>query len=335
MKHKVLWTSVTLALLGTMHLYVQAFTPPSGPRQDKEIEYPESAAFREVAVKLEQEGIIRNAWIFTRLARWKKIDRNVRAGTYALNSSMRPEKILGIFKEGRIIEIPITFPEGLSSAQIGMLLERHGLLTAERFRELVDDPLLVAYFNVEGPTLEGYLFPDTYIFPKGIKPLEIVRKMVRRYREVFTGEMVERAKEIGLSERGVITIASIVEKEVQTDFERPLVAAVCYNRLKIGMPLQSDPTVIFALGDRFKGNLKREDMRFDSPYNTYRYRGLPPGPIANPGKRSIIAALYPAKTKYLYFVSKKDGTHHFSYTFDEHSAAVRKYLILSKNGGQG
>ncbi|MDH4099424.1 MAG: endolytic transglycosylase MltG [Nitrospirota bacterium] len=335
MKHKYLWISVALAFLGSLYLYVQTFTPPTGPRQDKEIEFPENAAFREVAAKLEHEGLIRNAWIFTQLARWKKIDRNVRAGTYALNSSMTPEKIISIFREGRIIEIPITFPEGLSAAQVGMLLERHGLLTAEKFRAMIDDPALVATFKVEGPTLEGYLFPDTYLFPKGMKPLEIIRKMVRRYKEIYTPELAERAKAIGLSEREIITIASIVEKEVLTEFERPIVAAVCYNRLKIGMPLQSDPTVIYALGDRFTGKLKRKDMVYDSPYNTYRYKGLPPGPIANPGKASIIAALYPAKTKYLYFVSKKDGTHYFSKTYNEHSAAVRKYLIQGKNGKQG
>lgn len=330
MKHKILLAGVTVALMGTVHLYVQTFTPPSGPRQDKEIEYPEGAAFRDVAHKLEEEGLIRNAWLFTRLAQWRHIDRGVRAGTYALNTSMEPRKILNIFKEGRIIEIPVTIQEGYSSSQIASLLEKHGLLKAMQFMEMVEDPKLVSYFNVDGPTLEGYLFPDTYIFPKGTKPIEIIRKMVRRYREVFTPEMVNRAREVGLSERGIITIASIVEKEVQTDGERPLVAAVCYNRLKIGMPLQSDPTVIFALGDRFSGNLKHKDMMFDSPYNTYRYRGLPPGPIASPGRKSIMAALYPVESKYLYFVSRGDGTHHFSVTYTEHSAAVRKYQILAK-----
>lgn len=333
-RHKILWIVTSLILFTALHLYVQTFTAPSGPRQDKEVLYAEGAHFRSIAEELEKQGIVRNARLFSFLAKWQNIDRGVRAGTYALNTAMRPMDILRLFREGRIIEIPVTIPEGYTIDQIALLLEKSSVIRAGDFKTLVEDPKLVALMKVEGPTLEGYLFPDTYTFPKGIKPLEIVKKMIARYHEVFTPEMAAQALEMGFSERGLITVASIVEKEVQTESERPLVASVIYNRLRMGMPLQCDPTVIYALGSAFTGNLTKKNMRFDSAYNTYRYRGLPPGPIANPGKNSIIAALNPAKSKYLYFVSNNDGTHSFSSTLRDHSAAVGRYWIARKAAGE-
>ena len=177
--------------------------------------------------------------------------------------------------------------------------------------------------------LEGYLFPETYAVSRHVMPQQLVRAMVERFTRVLTQDLRDAASARGLSVRQLVTLASIIEKETGAASERPLVAAVYSNRLKIGMGLQCDPTVIFALqrAGRFDGNLSREDLAFDSPYNTYRYPGLPPGPIAAPGKGSLEAAARPADADYLYFVSRNDGTHAFARTLDEHNHNVQEFQV--------
>ncbi len=190
--------------------------------------------------------------------------------------------------------------------------------------KVVEDPTLMAEFGIEGESLEGYLFPDTYQFAKRTPPHEIVRRMVTQFQTVYDESFRKRAAQLGMTLREVVTLASIIEKETGNASERGLISAVFHNRLKKKMRLQSDPTVIFALTD-FNGNLTKKDLSAPSPYNTYRFIGLPPGPIANPGKESLYAALYPANVDYLYFVSKNDGTHFFSKNLREHNGAVNKY----------
>lgn len=205
-------------------------------------------------------------------------------------------------------------------------LERAGLVSAEAFLQAASDPGLIESLGIEGYPFEGYLFPETYNFPKGVTAEQIIKKMVDHFRSVFTPAWTERAHAMGFTIHQVVTLASIVEKETSKPEERPLIASVFLNRLKRRMRLESDPTVIYGIKD-FDGNLTRKDLRTMSPYNTYRIKGLPPGPIANPGRASIEAVLYPSEEPYLYFVSKNDGSHHFSPTLREHNRMVRRYQL--------
>jgi UPF0755 protein len=209
------------------------------------------------------------------------------------------------------------------------IFERSGFGTAESFLTASRNPAPIAELDPVANDLEGYLFPDTYALPRRSDAARVVASMVSRFREVLTPEVRKIAEARGLSVRQLVTLASIVEKETGRPDERPVIAAVYSNRLAIGMGLQCDPTVIYALqrAGRFDGNLRRDDLAFDSPYNTYRYRGLPPGPIAAPGRASLEAAARPAEAEYLYFVSRNDGSHEFARTLAEHNRNVQKYQV--------
>jgi UPF0755 protein len=200
---------------------------------------------------------------------------------------------------------------------------------ASAFVEAASDPAPIREVDPEAHTLEGYLFPETYALPRHTEASRVVKAMVDRFTRVFTPELREAAAARGLSVRQAVTLASIVEKETARPDERPIVAAVYANRLRVGMPLQCDPTVIYALlrAGRYTGNLRKDDLSFDSPYNTYRYPGLPPGPIAAPGKESLDAAVHPADVEFLYFVSRNDGSHEFARTLAEHQRNVQKYQV--------
>jgi UPF0755 protein len=215
-------------------------------------------------------------------------------------------------------------PEGLTVREVGALLAARGLASVDEVRCLASDPEFLLAAGVPGPQLEGFLFPDTYRFAPTAGPSEILETMVRRFHERFDAERWRRTAERALSINQVVTLASIIEKETGKAAERPLIAAVFTNRLRIGMPLQSDPTVIYGIPD-FGGDLTRADLTRFSPYNTYVVGGLPPGPIANPGLASIDAALAPADSGALYFVSRNDGSHEFSTTLAEHNRAVARY----------
>ncbi|MBN2126167.1 MAG: endolytic transglycosylase MltG, partial [Deltaproteobacteria bacterium] len=231
-----------------------------------------------------------------------------------------------------VIAHPVTIPEGLTASQIGALLEEKGLADKGGFLDLIRDPRLIKDYGLRGDSLEGYLYPDTYHFARGIPVQRIIDTMVKRFHELVD-PLQDRARQVGMELEEVISLASIVEKETGLARERPLIASVFLNRLKRGMRLESDPTVIYGLKD-FDGNLTREDLRHNTPYNTYTRRGLPPGPIANPGLDSIRAVLSPAETNYLYFVSKNDGSHHFSATLAEHNRAVVKYQKKRRRAGR-
>ena len=224
---------------------------------------------------------------------------------------------------------PITFPEGLSIVEMARLFETRGFGAAAAFEAAAQNTRLVADLDPQARDLEGYLFPETYPLPRRTDANTLVRTMVSRFEQVFGADERAATAARGLSVREVVTLASLVEKETAKPEERPTVAAVYLNRLKIGMGLQCDPTVIYALqkAGRYTGNLTRADMAFDSPYNTYKYAGLPPGPIAAPGRASIEAALRPADVDYLYFVSRNDGSHVFSRTYAEHQAKVREFQV--------
>jgi UPF0755 protein len=209
------------------------------------------------------------------------------------------------------------------------VFESHGFGPAKTFISAAADASLVHALDPDAKDLEGYLFPDTYSLPRGSDAIHVVRAMVDRFQHVATAELRQAAAARGFTVRQLVTLASIVEKETAKPDERPLVAAVYANRLKMGMGLQCDPTVIYALlrAGRYTGNLRRDDLQFDSPYNTYRYPGLPPGPIAAPGKGSLEAAAAPAAVDYVYFVSRNDGTHEFAHTLDEHNRNVQRWQV--------
>jgi UPF0755 protein len=243
---------------------------------------------------------------------------------------MTPRAVVDKIARGDVFLRPVTFREGLTIRQMAAIFEERGFGTAAEFVAAASKPGPIRELDPQARDLEGYLFPDTYTLPRRTTADELVTRMVARFEKALTPETREQAASRGLRLRELVTLASLVEKETAKPEERPLVAAVYANRLKTGMGMQCDPTVIYALerAGRYSGNLTRADLQFDSPYNTYRYAGLPPGPIAAPGQASLEAAANPAAVPYLYFVSRNDGSHAFATTLDEHNRNVFEYQIL-------
>ena len=236
---------------------------------------------------------------------------------------MPPVKILEKLRRGLILTHTITVPEGYAREQIAEILHGKELVDRKVFLSLTEDETVLQKYGVTGPSLEGYLFPDTYQFGRGVSPSLVIDTMIRRFWQMV-GPLTDKARETGMSMGEIVTLASIVEKETGRPEERPLIASVFLNRLRRGMRLESDPTVIYGL-ESFDGDLRKKDLTHKSPYNTYVIRGLTPGPICSPGLASIEAVISPARTEYLYFVSKNDGSHHFSGTLAEHNRAVERY----------
>ena len=315
-----------LVLVGTVAAYgYRAVALPSQATEVHHVvEVLEGASFREVANLLAQKGLIVSPFWFRLLGKVQDAERKIKPGEYDLHTAMRPAEILNALVKGKVIQYSVLIPEGLTAQQIGKLLEEAGIAKEADIARLVADPAFVKSLGIEGRTLEGYLFPETYHFPRRTKPEDVLRAMVHRFREAYTPELQARAAALKMTEGEVLTLASIIEKETAQDAERPLVSAVFHNRLAKGRPLQSDPTVIYGIPN-FDGRLKRAHLTKKTPFNTYMKRGLPPWPIANPGLKSIQAAVNPAPVKYLYFVSKNDGTHQFSTTIQEHNRAVERY----------
>ena len=270
------------------------------------------------------EQLIRSRWAFLWLGKTRDIDRKIRPGEYELDASLSSQEILAKLLSGRVVLHPITIPEGYNLAQIADVLSTQQVTDAKEFTKLVRDRAYIATLGIEADSLEGYLFPETYSFPRGTKAREVIKAMVDGLHRVWSAEMQEQAARMKLSLHQVLTLASVIEKETGSKEERELIAAVFHNRLRKKIPLQSDPTVIYGL-PAFDGNIHKRDLSIMSPYNTYRVQGLPPGPIASPGAHSLRAALFPAQASYLYFVSRNDGTHQFSSTLTEHNQAVEKY----------
>ncbi|MBW2107131.1 MAG: endolytic transglycosylase MltG [Deltaproteobacteria bacterium] len=306
--------------------YRYTVTPVGGSDKTVAVWIKPGQGFFETIDQLQGLGLIRHPERFRWLAYLKGLERRVRAGEYALSASMSPQQILETLVHGETVVHKVVVAEGATLARIGELLERAGLMSKQAFVRAATNPDVAAALGLEGTTLEGYLFPETYHFFKGVTPGGVINKMVAQFRSVFTPAWAQRARAMGLSIHEVVTLASIVEKETADPRERPLIAAVFLNRLKRKMRLESDPTVIYGLKS-FDGNLTQRDLKTLTPYNTYRIKGLPPGPICNPGRASIEAVLFPADAPYLYFVSKNDGTHHFSRTLAEHNRMVRQYQL--------
>jgi UPF0755 protein len=276
-----------------------------------------------VATRLEHAGVIRNALLFRLRARVAGRDRRLQPGEYRFTTPLTMPELLDLLATGGP-HGEVTIPEGLTVAEVAALLAREGYGSAESFLCVADDPEFLLAAGVPGPQLEGFLFPDTYRLTPLMSASEIFGVMVRRFHERFDAERHRRTAARGMTINDVVTLASIVEKESALPAERPVVAGVFYNRLHLGMPLQSDPTAIYAIPN-FNGDLTRADLARPSAYNTYVTTGLPPGPIANPGIAAIDAVLGPADTPYLYFVSKNDGSHVFAATLPDQNRNVARY----------
>ena len=278
---------------------------------------------------LAQAGVVPSAASF-RTAVWLRgSGRRLQAGEYRFDAPISPADVVNKLARGDVYLQAITFREGLNIRQMSAIFEERGFGLAREFVKAASNAEPIASLDPRAQDLEGYLFPDTYTLPRRATAEQLVSRMVTRFEQSLTPEIRDQAAARGLSIRQLVTLASLVEKETGKGEERPLVAAVYSNRLKIGMGLQCDPTVIYALekAGRYTGNLTRESLKFDSPYNTYRYAGLPPGPIAAPGKAALAAAASPADVPYLYFVSKNDGSHAFATTLDEHNRNVQQWQI--------
>ena len=283
-------------------------------------------SFRSITRRLADLGIIHSPFKFRLLARLNKQDKRIKTGEYRLSSSQSPGEILAKFINEDVILHRLTVPEGYNLNQIAQAVAAAGLASVDDFLTATNDPQLINVLKINAPSLEGYLFPDTYHFSLTVEPATIIGTMVRKLKTIFTPAWEAAARQAGFTIHQVLTLASIIEKETGDPGERALISSVFHNRLKKRMRLESDPTVIYGIPD-FDGNLTRKHLHTPGPYNTYLNTGLPPGPIANPGAEAIKAALFPEKSDYLFFVSKKDGTHHFSTHFAAHNRAVKKYQL--------
>jgi UPF0755 protein len=293
------------------------------------VEIPQGAGSIAIGKRLADAGVVRDVNTF-RVALWLTgSGRRLQAGEYRFDRPSSARDVAGKIARGEVYVHPLTFPEGLTYKQMSALYESKGFGPSADFVNAAKRGALVSAVDPDAKDLEGYLFPDTYKLPRSTTADLLVGRMIAAFMKTLTPELIDKAEARGLTVRQLVTLASIVEKETGNTDERPLVAAVYANRLKIGMGLQCDPTVIYALerAGRYHGNLTREDLQFDSPYNTYRYAGLPPGPIASPGRASLEAAVNPANVSYLYFVSKNDGSHAFATTLDEHNRNVQQYQV--------
>jgi UPF0755 protein len=298
--------------------------------EEQFVDIPRGASVGEIGRRLEDAGIVRDAFVY-RIAVWRSgRGQHLKAGEYRFTEPTSVADVIDRLARGDVYVRRITFPEGLTIAEMGEVFASHGFGAATAFVEAAQDHQLVDDLDARATDLEGYLFPATYALSRRADAPTLVRMMVERFRATYTHDLQTRAHEQGLSTRQVLTLAALVEKETGSDSERPLVAAVYRNRMKIGMAMQADPTLIYALtkARRYDGNIRKTDFAFDSPYNTYKYSGLPPGPIASPGKASLLAALSPATVPFLYFVSRNDGTHVFAETLAVHNANVHKYQVL-------
>ncbi|TAN63362.1 endolytic transglycosylase MltG [bacterium] len=310
------------------HVYIGFFTPISNDDTPYAITVPKGASLNETALNLKKTGLIKSPLSLTIPARFLGASRRVKAGEYELTASMSPFEILSMFIRGKIRTKTVTIPEGYNLQEIAEALKDARLLTDEsEFIARAYDKRLITSLGIEGDSLEGYLFPDTYVFAAGTVVDEILIRMAEKFKTVYLNELDAEARKKNMSMKSVVTLASLIEKEAASSEERPLISAVFHNRLRKRIKLQSDPTAVYTLKD-FSGTITRKHLLAKTPYNTYVIYGLPPGPIASPGKASLRAAMRPAKEDYLYFVSKNNGTHEFSKNLEEHNKAVKLYRKL-------
>ena len=325
---------LTLCCLGALCLIVLLIgvsltLPPTSSEEVVNFDVPAGSSSRVIAKRLVEQKLIRSEHAFRLVVRYRGIGRHLQAGTYVLRRNMALWNLLDEFEKGQVTLVSWTVPEGLTTSAIAELWEMSGFGTAEVFRKASESARLLKRYGLTDTTVEGYLFPNTYKFAKGTTTEKVVEMMLDEFKQQWTEKFDEEAQNLGRTRHEIVTLASVIEKEAQSRLERPRISSVFHNRLTRKWKLQADPTVCYALGNPER-SLTKADLQVDSPYNTYKYKGLPPGPIANPGIDSIIAALRPEKTAYLYFVAIGEGKHHFSKTLSEHNRMIQKMRRASK-----
>jgi UPF0755 protein len=320
---------VLVALLGTalglgwFYFWLFLKSPGSPHLGIRQVTIRPGMNAQSVAQLLSTEGIVTNTEKFYLLCWFRKAGQKLKAGEYAFLPLSTPDQILDQMVRGRAIIQRVTLPEGSTLHDVVRTLEEKGLASSKEILRLVEDRSFIKATGLNAPSLEGYLFPETYFFQKTQGEAAMLKMMVQQFWRHLPEGWEQQAAGFGLSLPEIVTMASMVEKEAVADFERPVIAGVFYNRLRKKMPLQSDPTAVYDLTG-FSGPISGSHLKRPSPYNTYQNQGLPIGPICNPGAKSLRAALYPEKVSYLYFVSNRDGTHQFSETLAEHNKAVSR-----------
>jgi UPF0755 protein len=322
----LLFIGIATCTVFATDLWIYANNPASADSDNVVVQLKPGQPFAATAKILHDKRLIKSPFRFRLIARFKGYDKKLQAGEYLLSRSMTPLKLLDKMVKGEVKLYKLTIPEGYNIYQIAELAAKAGFAEKADFIKAATDAAFARENGIDADTFEGYLFPDTYFFPKGIAVKKMITTMIDRFGKIFKPEWKDQGQTHGFTIHQVVTLASIIEKETGAPSERPVISSVFHNRLKKKMRLESDPTVIYAIKD-FNGNLTRKHLMTRTPYNTYKIKGLPIGPIANPGLESLVAALYPAETPYIYFVSKKDKTHHFSTNLADHNKAVRKYQL--------
>lgn len=320
--------SAVLLILAATAAYTVFRAPVGSGDEAVSVRVERGSDLGTIAETLRDAGAITHRRPFLWSARIAGLERSLRSGDYEIHPSWTMVTLLETLSSGRGMMLSVTLPEGMTLDQIAQRLEAAGITDGRAFLDLTADRAFLDRLGIPGPTAEGFLFPETYLFSPDSRPEDVAGAMFAQFQEIF-GEIEKESRAAGLDRLELVTLASIIEKESSLPEERPLVAAVFRNRLERGYRLQSDPTVIYGIKD-FDGNLTRADLEAPTPYNTYAISGLPPGPIANPGRGSLWAALNPAPVDYLYFVSRNDGSHQFSRTLEEHNRAVRRFQLARR-----
>ena len=330
-RRRRLWTCLALLLVaaalvaGAFGLRQWLFERwPVTPPEVQRVLIAPGTALPQIALQLEQAGVVGDAARFAKLARKREAAQKIKAGEYEFRQAATPDEVLARLVAGDVLKVRVTIPEGFALKEIAARVAAAGLGTAEQFLAAVRDPVRLQKLGIPGTSLEGYLFPETYIVTTTTSPTELIRAMFSQLERRLTPELLAGARARGLDRHQLITLASIVQKEAGNDAEMPLIAGVFHHRLRKGMPLQADPTVIYGVAN-FDGNLTRRHLTTPTPYNTYTQKGLPPGPIASPGLVALRATAFPAETTALYFVARGDGLHEFNATLEAHNRAVNRY----------
>ncbi len=324
----LLISGLTLIVLGYIFLsfFVFMYTPVSKATDDVIIDIPRGQSLRSTINVLHDEKLIRNEKKFLILAKLRRAGKRIKSGELMFNRHMTPLSVLDTLINGKVVNYSFTVPEGYNIYQIADILkDKHIIKETGEFLSAARDKTLIHDLGLNVDSMEGYLFPETYVIEKIKDPKTLIRIMYKQYRQVMAPKLVNRAYELGFTENEILTLASIIEKETGYGPERKIISSVFHNRLKKKMRLQSDPTTIYGLWENFDGNLTKSCLRTYTPYNTYKILGLPKGPIASSGEDAILAALYPAKTNYLFFVSRNDGTHVFSEDYKSHKNSVERF----------
>jgi UPF0755 protein len=322
----VLLPLVRISLLLLLVWYLLClFVPPGTGDIVIEVSFPAGSGVRKLAQELKQGGVIRSSWHFIIVSRLRGQARRLQAGEYRFNDAMTPSDILDKLATGDVDNRRFVLPEGYSIYQAAELLEQKGYFKKKAFLEVCHDQELLKRFGIQGDSVEGYLYPATYNLSRNSTEEQLVVQMVELFNKTYDRLLEADEAESTLSRKEIVTMASIIEKEAINPEEKPLISSVFHNRLRLKMPLQSDPTAIYGVR-AFGGKVMKSDVEKKSPYNTYTIPGLPPGPIGNPDSGALLAAMKPASSKYLYFVARKDGSHQFSKTLVEHNRAVARYL---------